>query len=252
MGACLWATLLAGAGQCQAPAAGSGQPGQTQSDNPFPEEPGKTKAQNAPQAGEPSKPGAANENPFPGEDPNAPIIPVPGGSSPYSGNGDAQPRRPLDDTDAPASSAAPGDGDPVKSPDGQGNVEDDRFSSSRDGLKPDLAESATDKEPGSSVKAKTREQVIKEDLDVGGFYLSKKDWKGALSRFASAFQLDSEDPDAVWGMAEAERHLQLYAKSAEHYKLFLSYDPDGPHSREARKSLQQVEGLLGQAASSPK
>jgi hypothetical protein len=53
--------------------------------------------------------------------------------------------------------------------------------------------------------------------------------------------LDKENADAVWGLAEAERHLQLYREAAEHYQLFLSYDPQGPHGRAARKALSEVE-----------
>jgi tetratricopeptide (TPR) repeat protein len=168
-------------------------------------------------------------NPFPGEDPNAPIIPVDGAATPVGERRNGETARPDPD------------GDPVRSPDGDGNVvQDDGFSSSQSGLKPDLEESSTEKRPGSSAKTKTRAEVLKEDLDVGSFYLSKKDWKGAQGRFADAFRLDGENPDAVWGLAEAERHLQLFAQASEHYNLFLSYDPDGPHSREARKGLREV------------
>jgi hypothetical protein len=53
--------------------------------------------------------------------------------------------------------------------------------------------------------------------------------------------LDAENPDTVWGLAESERHLQLYKEAAEHYKLFLSYEPDGKRGREAKKALEEVE-----------
>jgi tetratricopeptide (TPR) repeat protein len=87
-------------------------------------------------------------------------------------------------------------------------------------------------------------------VDIGGFYLDKKNWKAAQARFTGAFALDSENPDAVWGLAEAERHLQLYKEAAEHYKLLLSYDPDGPHHREARKALEEVEAARPPATAS--
>ena len=114
------------------------------------------------------------------------------------------------------------------------------------------AEDESIAKPGKSLHAKTREQMIKEDLDVGGFYMDKKNWKAAQGRFTAAFALDSENPDAVWGLAEAERHLQLYKEAAEHYKLFLSYDPDGPHHREARKALEEVEAARPSATASSK
>ena len=105
-------------------------------------------------------------------------------------------------------------------------------------------EDDSDERPGKSTKSKTREAVIKEDLDVGGFYLDKKNWKAAQARFSAAFALDAENPDTVWGLAETERHLQLYKEAAEHYKLFLSYEPEGKRFREARKALAEVQAAL--------
>jgi hypothetical protein len=197
-----------------------------------------------PQPGQATKPDAlpakpTSDNPFPGEDENVPIIPAPGSNGVPDSHADGDSRStPRRDSDP--------DGDPVRTPDPLGHYadgapSDDGFSSSRNGLKQLPAEDDNDGRPGKSTKNKTREQLIKEDVDVGSFYLEKKDWKGAQSRFQSAFALDNENSDAVWGLAEAERHLHLYKESAEHYKLFLSYDPDGKHGKEARKALQEVE-----------
>jgi tetratricopeptide (TPR) repeat protein len=119
-------------------------------------------------------------------------------------------------------------------------------------VSPSPAEEDSDAKPGKPTGKKAREQTIKEDLDVGGFYLEKKNWKAAQGRFASAFALDAENPDSVWGLAEAERHLQLYKEAAEHYKLFLSYEPDGKRGREARKALDEVEAAQPSAASASK
>ena len=221
-------------------------------DNPFPDDvpkapPTQANKSAAPQQGQTAKPGTppakpTSDNPFPGEDENVPIIPAPGaaGSNASTGAGDnadsgRTPRRDYDP-----------DGDPVLTPDPLGNYangapSDDGFSSSRSGLAKLPSEDASDERPGKSTKNKTREQLVKEDVDVGTFYLDKKDWKGAQSRFRSAFALDAENPDVVWGLAEAERHLHLYKESAEHYKLFLNYDPDSKRGREARKALQEVE-----------
>jgi tetratricopeptide (TPR) repeat protein len=220
----------------QAPASQS-QPGQAQ--------PGQAPAsqQAAPQTARPG-----SDNPFPGEDTNVPIIPTPGTpgadtASGGNGSGDAgrTPRRDFDP-----------DGDPVRIPDPLGNftATDDTFSSSRSGLKQLPADEPIDARAGKS--SKTREQMVKEDIDVGSFYLDKKDWKGAKSRFADAFGLDAENPDALWGLAESERHLQLYADAADHYKLFLSYEPDGKRVREARKGLEEAEAAKRAASNGSK
>jgi tetratricopeptide (TPR) repeat protein len=221
-------------------------------DNPFPGDAPQTPAAQSGQSATPKpSPKSTSDNPFPGEDTNVPIIPAPGSSgSDAAGNPAGNPtgepgRIPRRDADP--------DGDPVRSPDGMGNYAPaDTFSSSRSGLTHLPAEDDSGAPLGKSAKTKTREQLIKEDVDVGSFYLEKKDWKGAEARFQSAFTLDSENPDAVWGMAEAERHLQLYKESAEHYKLFLTYDPDSKHGREARKALEEVEAAKASAANGSK
>lgn len=249
-GACLMAgrsDLLAQNSAPQTPA---------QSDNPFPGEQPKTPDAPKPNAGQgnankgtqsapdPSKtdskaaPKPVSDNPFPGEDSNAPIIPVDPGPGADSGRAGSEPAAPANAT---AGRDADPDGDPVRTPDAPGQAADDGFSSSRSGLANLPAEDDNDGRPGKSTKNKTREQVIQEDLDVGGFYIEKKNWKAAHARYAAAFALDGENPDSVWGLAEAERHLGLYKEAAGHYTLFLSYDPDGPHSRAAKKALDEVE-----------
>jgi tetratricopeptide (TPR) repeat protein len=234
----------------------------SQQGNEFPEDAPKAAGKEKPVAGQKSdsrqdsnvsKPKAAGDNPFPGEDTDAPIIPVEPSPGVGPGAGAGSAGRPDSRSGSGSGSSSSGsdgtprrdadpDGDPVRSPDGLAHtVNDDGFSSSRNGLNQMPVEDDSDARPGKSTKNKTREQVIKENLDVGGFYIDRKNWKAAQSRFASAFSLDAENPDALWGLAEAERHLQLYKEAAAHYKLLLSYDPDGPHHREARKALEEVE-----------
>jgi hypothetical protein len=219
--------------------------------NPAPQQPAAPPQTATPKPDQTSMP--HSDNPFPGEDTNVPIIPAPGAAGSDAG----APRQPYGDGEAdsgrPVRRDSDPDGDPVRSPDGLGNyASDSGFSSSRSGLKPMGVEDDSDERPGKSTKNKTREQLIKEDLDVGGFYLEKKDWKGAHGRFQSAFSLDPENPDAIWGLAETERHLQLYKDSADHYKLFLTYDPDSKHGREARKALEEVESAKSTAANRSK
>jgi len=241
---------------------------QSSSDNPFPGDATQAPAgQSTPQKQGPQKPGQTkpdspapapaqrpqSDNPFPGEDTNAPIIPVEPGPGADSGAGSAAPR-PDRDSGRDAMPSAPRDadpdGDPVRSPDSPARQSsNDGFSSSRSGLNQVPADDMSDEKPAKSGKTKTGEQVVQEDLDVGGFYMERKNWKAAQARFGAAFALDSENPEVVWGLAEAERHLQLYKEAAEHYKLFLSYQPDGRRGREARKALAEVQAAQPSASS---
>jgi len=192
----------------------------------------------------PDAPKSDNDNPFPGENSNAPIIPVEAAPGPNAPVLRKKPAIPAEDAGVVRPAPDP-DGDPVRSPDSADTAAaqggNDGFSSSREGLNHLPVEDDADVKPGSSAKVKTRLQVVKENLDIGSFYLEKKNWKAAQARFAVAFQLDPENADAVFGMAEAERHLDLFKDAVTHYKLFLSYDPEGPHGRAARKGLDQAE-----------
>ncbi len=83
---------------------------------------------------------------------------------------------------------------------------------------------------------------------MGGYYLDRKNWKAALSRFESAMVLDPENPEVYWGLAEAEHHLGNFADAKAHYLKLLDYDPDGPHGRQARKELKEPEIANGKNA----
>ncbi len=172
-----------------------------------------------------------------------PVIPVSSGAADAAnGGGDTAHPEKMSEVDSGTGAVVDPDGDPVRSPDGMGFAASDTgFSSSRSGLEGGAAGPEVDTVPGRSTKAKTRDQVVKEDVDVGGFYLERKNWEAALLRFQSAYTLDSESPEAVYGLAEAERHLEHWAKAREHYTLFLAFDPEGPKSKGARKALDQLD-----------
>ena len=80
-------------------------------------------------------------------------------------------------------------------------------------------------------------ETAKEDEDVGGLYLSQKNWRAAASRFESAVVLDPENPDVYWGLAEAQRHLGQFAAAKANYQKVVEYDPDSKHAKEAKKLL---------------
>jgi tetratricopeptide (TPR) repeat protein len=209
-------------------------PAQVPNDNPFPGLPAANPQTGQQPTQKPNQPGADSDNPFPGD--------VSGASN---GTGDGTSTPAANKAFQPfARRGADPDGDPVRTPEGAAeqpaDSSSDGFSSSRVGLDRLPAEDDSETHPGKSAKTKTREQLIKEDQEVGNFYLDRKNWKGAQARFASAFLLDAENPETIWGLAESERHLQLNKEAQAHYELFLSYDPDGPHGRAARKALEEV------------
>jgi tetratricopeptide (TPR) repeat protein len=214
---------------------------------------GDSKGQNKPAAGEnqkpqsnSSQPGAAaqsNTNPFPEDTTTVPVMPsktpppLPAGT--YRGEERGPERAPV---------PLPGeDIDPVRSPDDPvpeaASGSDANSSSSLKGLerllpRPEDDEQSAKKRKLLVLKEPTHQEAASKDIEVGKYYLDRKNWKAALSRFESALVLDPENPEVYWGMAEAEYHLGDFASAKAHYLKLLEYDPDGPHGRQARRELK--------------
>jgi tetratricopeptide (TPR) repeat protein len=193
---------------------------------------------NAPKQASPD----SGSNPFPEDTNSVPVMP-----------NTASPGAAVPDADADESSSIrlpSEDADPVRSPDdpagdsATGATGDS--SSSLQGLGNLLPAPDADT-PGK--KTPTHEEGAVEDVNVGGYYLERKNWKAALSRFESALVLDPENPDVYWGLAEAEQHLGDYAAAKANYLKLLDYDPDGKHGKEARKALKEPE--LANAPAAP-
>jgi hypothetical protein len=222
---CLGAACQA---RAQAPAgggsAGSGQAGQSQKP-----------------AGSQSAP-PAEANPFPEDTSNVPVMPTNGAAALPSGT--------YDGSENGAISLGGDDSDPVRSPDDpppSTKGDKDQESSSLAGTdrwQPPTDDEDFGKKSGKrrmTVKEPTHQESAAEDVNVGGYYLDKRNWKAALSRFQSAMVLDPENPDVYWGLAEAERHLGDFAVSRGYYQKVVDYDPDSKHGKEAVKALKDPE-----------
>jgi hypothetical protein len=181
-------------------------------------------------------------NPFPEDTSTVPVLPskvepvLPTGTGDWTDNGAVNGGVPLrgDETD------------PVRSPDdpapAEGSGQDADSSSSLSGLdrlvpRPEDDQPEKRRKKGKEIEP-THQETVSEDIEVGGYYLEKKNWHAAESRFQSAMVLDPENPEVYWGLAEAERNLGKFAESRANYLKLLDYDPDGPHGKQARKALK--------------
>ena len=137
-----------------------------------------------------------------------------------------------------------GDLDPVRSPDDArpDNGSSQGFSSSLSGVD-DVLPPPTQPANGKKdqVIAPTPQETPENDISVGNYYLSSKNWRAALSRFQSALVLEPDNPEMYWGLAECERHMGDFALAREHYLKVLEYDPGSKHAKEARKALSDPE-----------
>ena len=118
-------------------------------------------------------------------------------------------------------------------------------SSSRDGLdKGDTGDSSRKKlklEAPEGGDEPYDPKLAAEDIRVGGFYMKSGDYKGAYGRFKEAAAVNPEDPQAVWGLAEAAQKLNMQQEAAQNYQVYLDAFPDGPKAKAARKALAELK-----------
>jgi hypothetical protein len=95
-------------------------------------------------------------------------------------------------------------------------------------------------EPGASVTV-TDPVRARKDTDVGGFYLKKGDYQGALLRYKDATASDPTNIDAIFGLAETQHMLKNNAEAARNYQLYLDIVPNGPRAKQALKALKTLQ-----------
>ena len=83
-------------------------------------------------------------------------------------------------------------------------------------------------------------KLASQDVKVGNFYLATTDYKGAYVRFKEATEVNPENADAVFGLAEAARGLKRNDEAADNYRVYLEAFPDGGKSKAARKALAEL------------
>jgi tetratricopeptide (TPR) repeat protein len=183
-------------------------------------------------------PAQSNGNPFPEDTTTVPVMP--------NASTSAQP-----DAAAPGVARVPlptGDNDPARSPDDAGASTSIPSSASGESSSSVADIDSMMPKDDEERKGRRRQNEAPEyhetaaaDIDVAKYYLERKDWKAALSRFQSAMILDPENPDIFWGMAEAARHMGDFASARSYYQKVYDYDPDSRHGKDARKALKDPE-----------
>jgi tetratricopeptide (TPR) repeat protein len=183
--------------------------------------------------------GQTNANPFPEDTSSVPVMPT--RISPDLAPDDESPsvRTPMPDEDD----------DPVRSPEEAADAADSSGSSSSSSLAgmgdlnpPDDSDTQHGKHKRKDDQVvPEHHETAAEDEEVGSYYLSNKDWKGALSRFQSALVLDPYNPDVYWGLAECERHTGDFADARDNYLKVREYDPGSRHAKDAAKALEDPE-----------
>lgn len=228
------ACLVAAGARLRAQAQGTGNPSGSGQGQPA------AGTENPPAAQPPAHvPTQSNQNPFPEDTSDVPVMPT--RNSPGTIPGDS------DETRAGRIPMPADDVDPVRSPEDAGSAAENQqrssSSSSTAGMSGLLPPADDDAQPGKRNRKGQQiepehHETAAEDENVGQYYLDRKDWKAALSRFQSAMVLDPDNPDVYWGLAEAEHHLGNLADARANYQKVMDYDPGSRHAKEARKALE--------------
>jgi len=199
----------------------------------------------------PQKSGA-EANPFPEDTTDVPVMAT---------HPEAAPAAAADDNSAAPAEAAHlptmhDEADPIASPDADEVIDPTAqgSSSSLSGMndyQPKEEDEKHSRHRTLSVKQPTQQEVSAKDVEIGDYYLERKNWKAALSRFESALILDPENPEVYWGLALSHHKLGDLAQARENYQKLLDYDPDGPHGKESRKAMKDP-AIANAVAQQPK
>ena len=82
------------------------------------------------------------------------------------------------------------------------------------------------------------------NMEVGNFYLEKKNYRGAEWRFRDALELKPLDPEANFKPAVCLDRQASRDEARERYQAYLNLRPDGPFAAEATRALERLQPKL--------
>jgi tetratricopeptide (TPR) repeat protein len=80
------------------------------------------------------------------------------------------------------------------------------------------------------------------DIEVGDFYLKRKNYRAALDRYQEALVWKPNDAISNFRMAQCFEKLSQPEEARTHYEEYLRILPHGPLSAEAQKGLEKLKG----------
>ena len=92
-------------------------------------------------------------------------------------------------------------------------------------------------------------------VEIGNFYLHKKDYRGALSRFEEAVHTNSDYAPAYLGMGKVYEKMGLNRKALKAYEKYLDElpsDEDAARAKDVHKSIALLKREIGKSKNTPK
>jgi tetratricopeptide (TPR) repeat protein len=81
------------------------------------------------------------------------------------------------------------------------------------------------------------------DIEVGDFYLKRKNFPAAADRYRDALLWKPNDAIATYRLGEATEKQGRLDEAREHYETYLKILPNGPLSQDAHKALERLNKL---------
>jgi hypothetical protein len=81
------------------------------------------------------------------------------------------------------------------------------------------------------------------DVEVGDFYLNRRNYNAAISRYREALLYKPDDALATWGLAEALDKAGKSEEARSNYEAYLKILPYGPKAPEAHQALERLKGV---------
>jgi tetratricopeptide (TPR) repeat protein len=81
------------------------------------------------------------------------------------------------------------------------------------------------------------------DIEVGEFYLKRKDYHVAMDRFNEALQYKPNDALATFRLAQTQEKLGLNTQAVQNYSTYIKVFPEGQYVKEAQEALKRVGPL---------
>jgi len=80
-----------------------------------------------------------------------------------------------------------------------------------------------------------------EDIEVGYFYMNKKNYRAAESRLQEAAELKPDAAPAWVGLAQAQQKLGKDADARRSYEEYLKLSPDSAGAEQAKKAMAELK-----------
>ena len=79
------------------------------------------------------------------------------------------------------------------------------------------------------------------DVEVGDFYLKKRNYRAAIERYKEALVYKPNDAIANFRLGECLEKTRNQEEAVTHYQEYLKILPHGPLSEEAQKALERLK-----------